>query len=170
MSHDSGLHDRSLRPHSMPTRTPVEVEARIVTARVEHRRGQDWLSPELGIPARTVSGCRVVMTHRGRARSTVSPESSSGRQDDRSALRASASRRACAHRREETRPDSRWWCWRAHGRTLGQHAAARSASTSCTPPLTTSAASPTARSWPTNAPTRPPGSSSGPRVLHPPPA
>ena len=39
----------------MPTRTPGEVEARIVAARVEHRRGQDWLGPEPGVPARTVS-------------------------------------------------------------------------------------------------------------------
>jgi transposase InsO family protein len=45
----------------MPTRTPAEVEARIVAARVEHRRGQDWLGPELGVPARTVS--RVLRRH-----------------------------------------------------------------------------------------------------------
>jgi transposase InsO family protein len=52
---DLGLLDRSSRPHVMPTRTDTEIEARIVAARVEHRRGQDWLGPELGVPARTVS-------------------------------------------------------------------------------------------------------------------
>lgn len=58
---DAGLADRSSRPHTTPTRTPAEVEARIVAARVEHRRGQDWLGPELGVPARTVS--RVLRRH-----------------------------------------------------------------------------------------------------------
>lgn len=58
---DAGLSDRSSRPHSMPTRTADEVEARIVAARLEHRRGQDWLGPELGVPARTVS--RVLRRH-----------------------------------------------------------------------------------------------------------
>ena len=33
----------------------VEVEAVVVAARAQHRRGPDWLGPELGIPARTVS-------------------------------------------------------------------------------------------------------------------
>jgi transposase InsO family protein len=37
------------------------MEAAIVAARVEHRRGQDWLGPELGVPARTVS--RVLRRH-----------------------------------------------------------------------------------------------------------
>ena len=59
---DAGLHDRSSRPHSMPTRTSAEVEAAVVAARLEHRRGQDWLGPELGVPARTVSGSCVATT------------------------------------------------------------------------------------------------------------
>jgi transposase InsO family protein len=33
----------------------------VVAARVEHRRGQDWLGPELGVPARTVS--RILRRH-----------------------------------------------------------------------------------------------------------
>jgi len=45
----------------MPTRTAAEIEVRIVAARLEHRRGQDWLGPELGVPARTVS--RVLRRH-----------------------------------------------------------------------------------------------------------
>ena len=58
---DAGLADRSSRPHCSPTRTAAEIEARIVAVRIEHRRGQDWLGPELGVPARTVS--RVLRRH-----------------------------------------------------------------------------------------------------------
>ncbi len=45
----------------MPTRTAPEIEARVIAARAEHRRGQDWLGPELGVPARTVS--RILRRH-----------------------------------------------------------------------------------------------------------
>ncbi len=58
---EAGLVDRSSRPHHSPRRTSAEVEARIVAARVEQRRGQDWLAPELGVPARTVS--RILRRH-----------------------------------------------------------------------------------------------------------
>ncbi len=58
---DAGLHDRPSRPHSIPTRTSPDVEARIVEARIESRRGQDWLAGELGVPARTIS--RVLRRH-----------------------------------------------------------------------------------------------------------
>jgi transposase InsO family protein len=57
-----GLHDRSSRPHRQPNRTSAEVEQRVLAARREHRRGQDWLGPELGVPARTVS--RILRRHR----------------------------------------------------------------------------------------------------------
>ena len=59
---EAGLSDRSSRPKSSPRRTSAAVEAAIIAARVEHRRGQDWLGPELGVPARTVS--RVLRRHR----------------------------------------------------------------------------------------------------------
>ena len=39
----------------------MEVEERIVAIRREQRRGQDWIGPELGVPARTVS--RVLRRH-----------------------------------------------------------------------------------------------------------
>jgi transposase InsO family protein len=52
---DEGLVDRSSRPRRMPTRTSPAVEAKVLAARLKHRRGQDWLGPELGVPARTVS-------------------------------------------------------------------------------------------------------------------
>ena len=58
---EAGLVDRSSRPHHSPGRSSAEVEARVVAARAEHRRGQDWLGPELGVPARTVS--RILRRH-----------------------------------------------------------------------------------------------------------
>ncbi|UVT25304.1 IS481 family transposase [Rhodococcus pyridinivorans] len=58
---EAGLHDRSCRPHTMPTHTPVDVEARIVELRRRERRGPDWIAAELGVPARTVS--RVLRRH-----------------------------------------------------------------------------------------------------------
>ena len=51
----AGLHDRSSRPHYCPTRTSAAVEAAVVAARAEQRRGQDWLGAELGVAPRTVS-------------------------------------------------------------------------------------------------------------------
>ena len=56
-----GLRDRSSRPHRMPAKTAPEVEAAVVAARVKHRRGQDWLGPELGVAPRTVS--RILRRH-----------------------------------------------------------------------------------------------------------
>jgi transposase InsO family protein len=58
---DDGLADRSSRPLTMPTRTSDEIEAKVLAARSEHRKGQDWLGPELGVPARTVS--RILRRH-----------------------------------------------------------------------------------------------------------
>ena len=58
---EAGLQDRSSRPHHCPAQTPVEVEEAIVVMRRVERRGQDWIGPELGVPARTVS--RVLRRH-----------------------------------------------------------------------------------------------------------
>ena len=58
---DAGLRDRSSRPHSTPTRTPAQVEARIIELRRRERRGPEWIGAELGVPARTVS--RVLSRH-----------------------------------------------------------------------------------------------------------
>jgi transposase InsO family protein len=57
----AGLQDRSSRPRRTPTRTAAETEAQVVAARQKHRRGPDWLGPELGVPARTVS--RILRRH-----------------------------------------------------------------------------------------------------------
>jgi transposase InsO family protein len=52
---EQGLRDRSSRPHRTPTRTRVEVEARIIELRRRERRGPEWIGAELGLPTRTVS-------------------------------------------------------------------------------------------------------------------
>ncbi|MEA5053330.1 MAG: IS481 family transposase [Propionicimonas sp.] len=58
---DAGLVTRSSRPHTMPTRTSIEVEQKVLAARVEHRDGPDVLGPRVGVPARTVS--RILRRH-----------------------------------------------------------------------------------------------------------
>ena len=58
---EAGLADRSSRPHHCPNQTSVEVEEAILAKRREERRGQDWIGPELGVPARTAS--RVLRRH-----------------------------------------------------------------------------------------------------------
>lgn len=50
-----GLQDRSSRPRHCPRQTLIKTEEAIVALRVRQRRGQDWIGPELGVPARTVS-------------------------------------------------------------------------------------------------------------------
>ncbi|WP_460624311.1 IS481 family transposase, partial [Kineococcus endophyticus] len=56
-----GLNDRSSRPHHSPTRTPEDVEAKVVDLREKQRLGPDELSAKTGVPARTVS--RVLARH-----------------------------------------------------------------------------------------------------------
>jgi transposase len=125
---DAGLHDRSSRPHLMPTRTSAEVEARIVAARLEHRRGPDWLGPELGVPARTVS--RVLRRHDLPRLCTLDPLT--GRP-----IRAT---RHTTKRYERERPGELVHVdvkkigripdgggWRAHGRQMGSTSAAKKA-------------------------------------------
>jgi len=56
-----GLHDRSSRPHSTPTRTPAAVEAGVLLARDELRAGRDRIATATGVPARTVS--RILARH-----------------------------------------------------------------------------------------------------------
>jgi transposase InsO family protein len=52
---EKGLVERSSRPHRSPRTTPTPVVEQILACRHEHRRGQDWIGAELGVPARTVS-------------------------------------------------------------------------------------------------------------------
>ncbi|GAB2795916.1 IS481 family transposase [Amycolatopsis magusensis] len=68
---DSGLRDRSSRPHSSPRRTSADLERRIVEARRRERRGPDWIGTHLGVPARTVS--RVLARHQVPPLSALDP-------------------------------------------------------------------------------------------------
>lgn len=52
---DAGLVTRSSRPHSMPTKTNPQVEARVLAARTKFRDGPDVLGPKVDVPPRTVS-------------------------------------------------------------------------------------------------------------------
>lgn len=52
---EAGLLERSSRPRRCPSRTSPAVEAQVLQLREVERRGQDWIGPELGVPARTVS-------------------------------------------------------------------------------------------------------------------
>lgn len=58
---EAGLSDRSSRPHTMPTRTPGDLENQIVAWRRRHRCGPDEIAAKLGVSARTVS--RVLRRH-----------------------------------------------------------------------------------------------------------
>jgi transposase InsO family protein len=59
---EAGLAERSSRPRRCPRRTPSHVEELVLQLRRLERRGQDWIGPELGIPARTVSA--ILRRHR----------------------------------------------------------------------------------------------------------
>lgn len=117
---EAGLFDRSSRPHHMPTRTSPAVEAVVMAARIEHRRGQDWLGPELGLPARTVS--RILRRHQMPRLSVCDPMTGE-------VIRAS---KTTAVRYERKRPGELLHMdvkkigripdgggWRAHGREMG---------------------------------------------------
>jgi transposase InsO family protein len=115
-----GLADRSSRPHTSPTRTPVEVEDRIVQLRRQERRGPAWLGAELGVPARTVS--RVLVRHGQPRLSALDPMTGQ-------VIRSS---KTTATRYERSRPGELVHMdvkklgripdgggWRAHGRAAG---------------------------------------------------
>ena len=125
---EAGLVDRSSRPHRSPTRSPAEVEDRVLAARREHRRGQDWLGPELGIPARTVS--RILRRHDVPRLAECDPLTGQ-------VIRAS---KTTAIRYERARPGELVHMdvkkigripdgggWRAHGREMGSTSAKRKA-------------------------------------------
>lgn len=125
---DAGLVDRSSRPERMPTKTDPDVEAAVLAARAEHRRGQDWLGPELGMPARTVS--RILRRHDVPRLAVCDPMTGE-------VIRAS---KTTAVRYERARPGELVHMdvkkigripdgggWRAHGRQMGSTAAKKKA-------------------------------------------
>ena len=86
----------------------AEVEAQVLAARREHRRGQDWLGPELGVPARTVS--RILRRHEVPRLCELRPADRRGHpglEDHRGPLRTGPARRAGPHGRQEDRADPR---------------------------------------------------------------
>lgn len=125
---DAGLVDRSSRPLTSPTRTPDDVEAAVMGARVEHRRGQDWLGPELGLPPRTVS--RILRRNNAPRLCTLDPLTGE-------IIRAS---KTTAVRYERDRPGDLVHMdvkkigripdgggWKAHGRQIGRTAVQKKA-------------------------------------------
>jgi transposase InsO family protein len=125
---DAGLVDRSSRPHRTPRRTHPDIEATVVAARLEHRRGPDWLGPELGVPPRTVT--RILRRHQ--VPRLVECDPLTGQ-----VIRAS---KTTAVRYERDRPGELVHMdvkkigripdgggWRAHGREMGSTAAKKKA-------------------------------------------
>jgi transposase InsO family protein len=125
---DAGLHDRSSRPHTSPTRTPAEVEERVLATRAERRQGQDRLGPDLGVPPRTVS--RILRRHDVPRLAECDPLTGQ-------VIRAS---KTTAIRYERARPGELVHMdvkkigripdgggWRAHGRSMGSTGAKKKA-------------------------------------------
>jgi len=150
---ESGLHHRSSRPHTMPTRTSDEVEQKVLAARAEHRAGPDVLAPLVGVPARTVS--RILRRHDVAYLGELDPMTGE-------VIRSS---KQTAVRYERDRPGElvhmdvkklgripEGGGWRAHGREMGrprERRDTRSGTTTSTRSSMTTPGSPTARSCPT---------------------
>ena len=58
---EAGLHERSSRPHTTPTRTPPRVEQRVLAARRRLRCGPAGLAHHTGVPAATCG--RILRRH-----------------------------------------------------------------------------------------------------------
>lgn len=147
---DAGLWDRSSQPHRMAIKTTPEVEGAVLDARRQHRRGQDWLGPELGMPSQTVS--RILRRHDVPRLASCDPLTGE-------VIRAS---KTTAVRYERDLPGELVHMdvkkigripdgggWRAHGRGTANSSAHKrpaSGSTTSTPWSMTTAGSPTQRS------------------------
>ena len=57
----AGLHSRSSRPHTSPTRTPAEIEQRVLALRRDRRLGPARIAGILGLPPSTVH--RILTRH-----------------------------------------------------------------------------------------------------------
>ncbi len=125
---EAGLHDRSSRPRSCPTRTAPQAEQAVLALRQSERRGQDWIGPKLGMPPRTVS--RVLRRHQVPYLRECDPLTGE-------VIRSS---KATAVRYERDRPGElvhmdvkkvgkipEGGGWKAHGRQMGSTAEAKKA-------------------------------------------
>ncbi|MEA3078400.1 MAG: hypothetical protein QOF60_3308 [Actinomycetota bacterium] len=125
---EAGLCDRSSRPYRTPNKTPRRVERRVIVARLEHRRGQDWLGAELGVSPRTVG--RILRRYGVPLLAACDPMTGE-------VIRSSKS---TAVRYERDRPGELLHMdvkkigripdgggWRAHGRAMGQTSAQKKA-------------------------------------------
>lgn len=124
---ETGLLDRSSRPHSTPGRTSPQLEQQILDRRRRLRCGPDGISAELGVPARTVS--RVLARHKVPALALLDPITGE-------VIKAS---KTTAVRYERARPGELVHMdvkklgripagggWRAHGRAAGSTSRDRS--------------------------------------------
>ena len=124
----AGLEERSSRPHRTPTRTSTEIEVQVVAARLQHRRGQDWIGPELGVPPRTVS--RILRRHNLPRLTECDPLTGEViRSSKTSAVRYERSRPGELIHMDVKKvgriPDGGGW--RAHGREMGKTGAQKRA-------------------------------------------
>jgi hypothetical protein len=151
---EAGLADRSSRPHTSPTRTCPQTEARVLELRTQIRRGAVSLAGDLGLVASTVG--RTLHRHAVPRwpRSTRSPASRCGGGTAGSATNA-PNPLTCSMSMSKSRPGSRR---RAGGctaaaKTAGaaRSAAAASATTTSTWPSMTVPGWPTSKPCPTNA-------------------
>lgn len=107
---EAGLRDRSSRPHTMPTRTPEEIEQKVLAARAADRQGPDVLGPKLGVAPRTVS--RILRRHNVAYLRDCDPMTGEViRTSKATAVRYEPcpARRTGAHGRQEAGQDPRWW-------------------------------------------------------------
>ncbi len=125
---EAGLIDRSSRPRSSPSRTPVVVEERVLQLRRELRVGPARLAVELGIPTRTIGA----ILHRNRVPMLSECDPLTGeviRASKQSTVRYERDRPGELVHMDVKKlgriPDGGGW--RAHGRAVGDTAARKNA-------------------------------------------
>ena len=102
----AGLLDRSSRPHHQPRRTPDDVEARVLAARLDEQAGPEVLAALTGVAARTIT--RILRRHQvpGLVDSRPGHRHPDPRHPtQRAPLRAPRTRRSVARRCQEARAD-----------------------------------------------------------------
>jgi len=124
----AGLHDRSTRPRTSPTRLPAAAEAAVVALRTAERLGRDEIAARTGIAPRTVS--RVIVRHGLPRLAALDPMTGEViRSSKQTAIRYERARPGeLAHmdvKKLGRIPDGGGW--KAHGRQMGSTAARKRA-------------------------------------------